>query len=172
MVRLLLNKWNNHQQERLLQRMLGNVFDGIRASAHLLPSQSLTLEVMKTDQGATAPLNRFQQCPRHHDNNGGKGLIFVVVSVFFSHGPLLFTGNDVRRRLWSLALCGSDDGPIRFCKQKSFSILFFLLKHQWTAASRWDAAPHIGPGGGGTPGWGGSQQLTRRIAPHVLSAFG
>lgn len=43
MVRLLFNIWNNHQQERLLQRMLGNVFHGIWASAHLLlPSQSQT----------------------------------------------------------------------------------------------------------------------------------
>lgn len=53
----------------------------------LLPSQSLTLEkeVMKTEKEA-APVNRFQQYTRQDDNNRGKGLIFVVVSVFFSPG--------------------------------------------------------------------------------------
>lgn len=124
----IIEQMNNHQQERLLQRMLGNVFHGIWASAPLLlPSQSLTLEeeVMKTDQEPTAPVNRVQQCTGRDDNNGGKGLIFVVVSVFFSPGlssPLL---RKLRQEtLWSLALCGSDDGPRSFCKQKSFSIPF------------------------------------------------
>lgn len=40
---------------------------------------------MKTEKEA-APVNRFQQYTRQDDNNRGKGLIFVVVSVFFSPG--------------------------------------------------------------------------------------